>query len=333
MNFLRQLPILLLCPCLATPSQATLLDVDAGVGLPYLADAAGNPLPSGTQVQFGTLAGPLPKPLDLASWPIFLADWQVFGSLEVKEVFGQSGRLGGTLSNSASFFTGRPIYLLVKYSPLGQPPQAGLFTSPLWQFPDHQAFPPYNRREISTAQVTEAPLGTITPTALQLAPLVTTRRPQVLSLAPDSRHIAPDSRLPQGLAFRWTVVSDSGLPVSYEITGALASEGTLFRVLASGPIRIRAVQPGNEVYQPAEWLLNIYGQSVEEFLHLRTTSSAAGLTFSFLLQPGFAYQPQYSPDASTWQPLGPILRNTTSLFTQFTYEGLQGFFRVLITWE
>lgn len=333
MNLFRQLLFLFLCPGLVALCRASLVDVDAGIGLPYLADAAGAPLPSGTLVQVGTFAGTPPEQLNLSTWPVFLADWQVFGSLPVREIFGESGRFGGTLSNSSSFFSGRSIYLLVEYAPAGLTVQAGLFTSPQWQFPAGNALPPGDRVEISTAQVKQTLLGTITPDFLQLETLTTLRQPQLLSLAPGSRDIPPDSRLPQGLAFRWAVVSDSGLPVYYELSGPLAAEGTLFRVTGVGPSWIRAVQPGNVAFAPAELILPVYGQSMADFLNLVATTSAGGLSFSYSLQPGFAYQPEYSADASTWQPLGPVLRVADGDPLHFTSAGREGFFRVRLTWE
>lgn len=138
------------------------------------------PLAAGHEVRVGTFdenflpsTGATPAELGAA--------WRAFGSTAIRDPEdsdGERGRFGAEAGSDADAFKGEPIWLWVLRTDDTGPVSGdysnvvaqGLFRAPDWTFPTSD-FPGSNRTQITTSEVTNAPIGNVSPDSLILASL------------------------------------------------------------------------------------------------------------------------------------------------------------------
>jgi hypothetical protein len=154
------------------------VDFIAQPGQRFVANASGTAVPAGTFVWVGAVADDA-LIVNGISYATLRSIWLPFGSTLTRTLGGESGRFSASISSDESALSLRKIYLLVQQTTDNLSPavdgsnvgQWGLYSSTVgaWRFPDNDNLPPGNAALITSNQVNQTWMGTVTATTLQLA--------------------------------------------------------------------------------------------------------------------------------------------------------------------
>jgi hypothetical protein len=168
----------LLCWVLVTSVHAMTVDFTAQPGQRSVANASGSAVPAGTFVWVGAVADDAQIVTSL-SYATLRSLWLPFASTLTRTLGGEAGRFSASISGDEPDLSLRKIYLLVQQTTDGLAPtvdgsnvsQWGLYSSSLnaWRFPDNDNLPPGNATLITSSQVNQVWMGSITTNTLQLA--------------------------------------------------------------------------------------------------------------------------------------------------------------------
>jgi hypothetical protein len=136
------------------------------------------PVPTGTEVWLGFFTSGFDVAANGLDLSALAAEWHLYGETTTRNIFGEDGRFGATVSSLDPVFDGHKAWLWVLETSDTASPQAnfnnvshyGLFSSQAanWIFPAHDAIPPGDMVSLNSSEATEAVHGFLSPNHLML---------------------------------------------------------------------------------------------------------------------------------------------------------------------
>jgi hypothetical protein len=169
--------ILLLLHIRPALAQST-VNFTAGPGERNVAQLDTTPVPDGTEVWLGFFTTGFDVSLNAMDVSALATEWHLYGQTTTRNIFGEDGRFGATVSSLDPVFDGRKPWLWILETTDHASPQPdfsnvshyGLFSSQdaNWAFPAHDATPPADMTSVNSSDVTEAVHGSFDPNHLML---------------------------------------------------------------------------------------------------------------------------------------------------------------------
>ncbi len=158
--------------------EAMTVDFTAQPGQRYVANASSVAVPAGAFVWVGAIMDDAQVSAGI-SYVTLRSLWLPFASTLTRTLGGEAGRFSASISRDEPDLSLRKIYLFVQQTTDNLAPaidgsnvsQWGLFSSTQapWRFPDNNNLPPGNATLITSSQVNQVWMGSITTSTLQLA--------------------------------------------------------------------------------------------------------------------------------------------------------------------